>query len=566
MFKNKPAKTVVILAVIAVVVFGVVFGVISLTKNAGKTKDEVSSDTALTTLDKLYNKISPENIDPVKGNVDLEEAKVDDSLPDISKYPAQVENTTDDFIEIFSSTEKAGTGTDAWLADVANAFNASGVKVNGKSVSVRIRGVASGVGMDYIASKKYTPDAFSPSNELWGEMLKAKGIKVTLVEKKLTGNVTGVLFSKEKNKELIQEYGSINLKTVTQAVKNNEIAMGYTNPLASSSGLNFLVSTLYTFDKNNPLGDDAVSEFESFQTNIPFVSYTTLQMRDAAKSGSLDGFILEYQSYSNMSDIQSDYVFTPFGVRHDSPVYEIGELPDVKKEILQKFIDFCKQDKYQKLASDYGFNNLDNYKYELGDINNGSVIVDAQKLWKEKKNGTNDIVAVFVADVSGSMEGAPLNKLKESLLKGSKYIGNNNSIGLVTFSDRVNINLPVGKFDLNQRSLFTGAVQNMQAGGGTAMYDGITVAIKMLMEEKEKNPDAKLMLFVLTDGETNQGYSLKDINDIVKTLKIPIYTIGYNNVNISVLETISGINEAANINADTDDVVYQLENLFNAQM
>ncbi len=33
---------------------------------------------------------------------------------------------------------------------------------------------------------------------------------------------------------------------------------------------------------------------------------------------------------------------------------------------------------------------------------------------------------------------------------------------------------------------------------------------KMLMEEKEKNPNAKLMLFVLTDGETNQGHSLKD--------------------------------------------------------
>ena len=29
--------------------------------------------------------------------------------------------------------------------------------------------------MDYIISEKYLPDAYSPSNELWGEMIKANG-------------------------------------------------------------------------------------------------------------------------------------------------------------------------------------------------------------------------------------------------------------------------------------------------------------------------------------------------------------------------------------------------------
>ena len=32
------------------------------------------------------------------------------------------------------------------------------------------------------------------------------------------------------------------------------------------------------------------------------------------------------------------------------------------------------------------------------------------------------------------------------------------------------------------------------------------------------------------------------------------------------LKEVSGINEAAVIDADSDDVVYQLKNLFNAQM
>lgn len=91
------------------------------------------------------------------------------------------------------------------------------------------------------------------------------------------------------------------------------------------------------------------------------------------------------------------------------------------------------------------------------------------------------------------------------------------------------------------------------------------VGIKMLMEEKAKNPDTKLLLFVLSDGETNKGHSLNDIEEVLSSLKIPVYTVGYN-ANIKALEKISSINEAASINADSEDVVYKLGSLFNAQM
>jgi Ca-activated chloride channel family protein len=266
----------------------------------------------------------------------------------------------------------------------------------------------------------------------------------------------------------------------------------------------------------------------------------------------------------NTPDVKSDYVFSPFGVRHDSPMYALGDLSAEKEAILAKFIEYLKGKKAQKLASDYGFNNLDAYKPEMGDVS-GEVIARAQKLWKEKKNANKEITAVFVADVSGSMEGEPLNNLKKSLLTGSQYIGKNNSVGLVAFSSDVSICLPIAKFDLNQRSYFAGAVNDLVANGSTAMYDGVLVALKMLLDAKEKNPDTKLMLFVLSDGETNAGHSLNDVKNILTTLKVPIYTIGYN-ADIKALQTLSSINEAASINADSEDVIYKLGSLFNAQM
>ena len=97
------------------------------------------------------------------------------------------------------------------------------------------------------------------------------------------------------------------------------------------------------------------------------------------------------------------------------------------------------------------------------------------------------------------------------------------------------------------------------------MYDAIIVAEKMLIEEQAKNPNTKIMLFVLTDGETNRGHSFSDIEKITSGLKVPVYTIGYN-ADIDILKELSNINEAATMNAETDNIIYRLESLFNSQM
>lgn len=49
-------------------------------------------------------------------------------------------------------------------------------------------------------------------------------------------------------------------------------------------------------------------------------------------------------------------------------------------------------------------------------------------------------------------------------------------------------------------------------------------------------------------------------------MKVPVYTIGYNLQNSNALKQLSEINEAALINAQTDDIVNQLRNLFNVQL
>jgi Ca-activated chloride channel homolog len=558
---DKSNKNVILKVIgLAVAVFLLILLAYYITGGFGP--DGKSSTTeAIESLDSIVKGIDvkavPHKMDP---NVP-QPSELINILPDISEYPPQVNSSTPSYIEIFSSTEKAGSGTDGWLTEVARDFNNANIMIDGKQVSVKLRGIASGEAADYITSKKYLPDAYTPSNELWGEMIISRGVKAELVQKRLAGNVAGILLSKSKKDELMNKYGAINITTIVDAVENKELDFGYTNPFVSSTGLNFLISTLQAFNSSNPFGDSEVAGFERFQANIPVVAPTTLILREKATSGELDGFILEYQTYMNTPDIRS-YEFIPFGVRHDSPIYAIGELSAEKRNILNQFVEFTQQEKYQTLATKYGFNGLNQYQPEAEPAK-GDVIIQAQKLWKVTKN--TNICAVFVADVSGSMMGEPLNNLKRSLREGQYFIGKDNMIGLVSYSDGVNIDLPLAKFNLTQRALFAGAVRDLQAGGNTATFDGIAVAMKMIEDQRKIDPNLKPMIFVLSDGKTTSGHSLDDIKSIVKELGIPIYPIGYN-ADTEAMKEIASINEAYYIDTDPADVAYKLGKMFNENL
>lgn len=513
------------------------------------------------TLSQKLSKVNVQTIPATKSAV-KEELSEAEELPDINNYPIRVKGNGQIDVEVFSSPEKAGDSTDAWFNEIAKKFNAEGHTINGKTVSISVRKIDSGLGMDYIKTGKYVPAGYSPSNELWGKMLEAKKINITLKTDRLVGNTAGILLKKDAYQKIQDKYGSVDLKSVVQATTNGDISMGYTNPLASSSGLNFILSTLYSYNSNDPFSDDAINGFLQFQQKIDLMAQTTMQLRTSAVGGSLDGIIIESQSLKNLPEL-SGFVYTPYGVRHDEPLYSLTEDSE-KNQVLDLFVQYCKKSDSQNIASQYGFNEYDDYKSNIKDFS-GEEIIRAQSLWKENKDSGNNISAVFVADISGSMQGEPLNNLKTSLINGAKYINKNNSIGLVSYNSAVYKNLDIAKFDITQRSYFQGAVENLSGSGSTASYDAVLEAMQMLQEEKQKNPNNKLMIFLLSDGEQNTGYSLNDITDLVKYSQIPIYSIGYN-ANISALKQISDINEAASIDASSSDVIYQLKQLFNAQM
>ena len=467
-------------------------------------------------------------------------------------------------IEIFSTSEKAGKGNNGWLNEMAEDFNKSGFRTEGnKTGTINIRSIASGAASDYISNKVYVPQAYTPSNELFGELAKQSGAKLTLIEKQLVDNTAGIAISKDGVNTVKEKYGELNSENVINAVLNGDIQMGYTYPYTSATGLNFLVTALQTFDSADFMSAGATEKFQQFQNSVPFICYTTDQMVNAMNSGTLQAGVTEYQAYINSSTLNSSYEFVPFGYKHSNPLYKVGDLTAEQQEVLDAFTEFIMNDENQKKAQDYGFKSYD-YNYNTKEIS-GADLVRAQGLWKKEKSSGVPTIAVFVADTSGSMQGDPIQRLKMSLTEASKSIGSDNYVGLVSYNEDVTINLPIAKFDLEQRGYFAGAVNGMTPNGGTATYDAIMVAIDMLNKAKADIGEANLMLFVLSDGEQNVGYDYDTLKPYVQQSGIPIYTIGYNE-ELDIFRDLSGINEAVYINANSDDVIYELSALFNAQM
>lgn len=547
----------IFVGVVAVLVI-IVLAIVGAVNSASSPKVDSDGNIMGKGIDELLKRVSVTDAEPVKASVNMADTSLYDEMPEIDKYPLAVKGTGQVDIEIFTSGEKAGKNTDSWLIECAESFNNLGVTTSdGKSVSISVRSVSSGLAADYVISNKYLPDLYTPSNILFGEYAIDNGADMRLYTERLVGNTAGILVKKNSSYK--------DVKSVIDAVIAGQFNLGYTNPQTSATGLNLLIELL-----NNHGGvdsDDAQSAFSKFNDNIPFVAYTTQQMRDSATGGSLDGMVTEYQAYINDKSLTSDYDFIPFGIRHDNPLYIVAESSksEAQLEAIKLINDYLVGSEAQNLATKDGFNANNDYKSSYETY--GSEIVRVLKVYKDKKDAGKDIIAVFVADCSGSMDGDAIIQLKESLTNGMQYINDNNYVGFVSYSSNVTRELPIAQFDLNQKSYFQGAINRLQANGGTSTYEALCVAVDMVQKEQVDHPDAKCMIFLLSDGNANGHYSLNDITYAVRDSEIPVYTIAYTDAaDKEELGKLSNINEAATISADSDDIIYKIKSLFNAQL
>ena len=184
----------------------------------------------------------------------------------------------------------------------------------------------------------------------------------------------------------------------------------------------------------------------------------------------------------------------------------------------------------------------------------GPAVVDVvQNAWQYTKRKTN---VYLVVDTSGSMEGEKLSAAKVALSEFLGQIkGNQERVGLVEFSSSVNNIDPLDELGNNRQRLGS-TVDNLTAGGNTALLDGVRAAYVRLQQQGD--PDRINAIVAMTDGlENNSSISLDALRQEIEAgnrdgVPVVIFAIAFGDD--ADYDTLRSIAEASGGQVRTGDL------------
>jgi Ca-activated chloride channel homolog len=512
--------------------------------------------------------------------------RLPDPLPDLNDFPlhgSQPGQGGSLYLEIFSSSEKSNIDrqNERWLVEVAEAFNQQRLKADsGEVIQVGVRSIPAGTAARFLAEKAAQPAAYSPSSNLWVEMIRSQGVQVETVAEKLVPNQAGWVIPATTYQQLSQQ-GAVTFDSLLDAIGSGQVTIGYPNPYTSSTALN-LMYTLFWRAAGHQTDGGALtvadlespqvnSVFQQFQQQVLATTTTTLDLqelflRDQTK---LQAFPLEYQNYLALKQVPGfeQTEFVPFGVPHNNPLVGFDWNTPAQKSALQRFAAFALSPPMQTLAQQQGFGpDVPSPAGKVPPTPSGEVLLAAQRQWKLQKDGDRTAYMMVVIDASGSMAGDRIQSVKEGLRSASQQINSGNFVGLVTFSDKTVRRVPLAPFDTLQQQRWLAALDAVEADGGTAMYDGVAVALADLLDQQAQDPKGRFYLLLLSDGETNQGLRLNQIEQILIHSQVRFYPIAYGEVNQAELQALAQLRESTVKSGDPKTVQQLFKDLFQVNL
>lgn len=115
----------------------------------------------------------------------------------------------------------------------------------------------------------------------------------------------------------------------------------------------------------------------------------------------------------------------------------------------------------------------------------------------------------LVIDRSGSMEGPPLDYVKQACAYVVDMLGPNDILSIVTFEETVDVLMPPQRVT-NKQPIKEG-IQRLMPGNTTNLYDGLALGLQQVAAVNE--PGRATRLVVLTDGDPTAG--IKDFSALV---------------------------------------------------
>lgn len=116
-------------------------------------------------------------------------------------------------------------------------------------------------------------------------------------------------------------------------------------------------------------------------------------------------------------------------------------------------------------------------------------------------SGRDALHFVAVLDVSGSMSGAKIAAARQAVLDAVDRLQEGDTFSLVTFASQVQCPFSARRIDAGLRRVVRSAINEVQAGGQTALCGGLELGIVQAREARR----ATNLVLLLSDGQANIG-------------------------------------------------------------
>lgn len=165
---------------------------------------------------------------------------------------------------------------------------------------------------------------------------------------------------------------------------------------------------------------------------------------------------------------------------------------------------------------------------------------------QEVENNTQMSVELVV-DISGSMDGTPLEDTKKAVNNFIQNLDTDIQVGVVAFDHEAYVIAPISR----DHTTAVREVNGLYAMGGTSIYSGLAMAAEQL-----ENTSGRKIIILMSDGE-DASY-IDELLEELNRKNIIVYTIGFGGTNVEYLSNIATTCGGKFIYADTSDMLSEI--------
>ena len=463
--------------------------------------------------------------------------------------------------------------------------------------------VSSGDAQARIADGRLEPVVWSPASSLWGRLLNFEADRPLAPDDNPSIVRTPLVIAMwEPFAEALGWPGKqIGFEQVIRLARSNQgfaefghpefgsFKLVHTNPDFSTSGLEAVVAEYYAatgkkegLTEKDVQGSKARQIVRDIERSIVHYGDTTLFIADQMRAngpGYASAVAMEEVTLVDFNRRRGSQprlvaLYPPEGTFYSDNPFIVLDAPWVsaaQRAGAQRFADFLADRITPEVAARSGFRPADLDEAPVAPVSKENGVDPAQpervlglpeprvldsirRAWREDRKPAN---VLLVVDTSGSMNDENrLVRAKQGLKVFFDQVGQQDSVGLTIFSDRIQPLIEVGPFTENEGRLRE-TVENLIADGGTSIYDATIAGFEQV--RGQASPDRITAVVLLTDGEDTD--SAASVEDAVRTVRaqgdsdnqVRVFTIAYSAGALGAAEALEAIAEASGGQPDEGD-------------